>query len=159
VHSSQEAALAASLTTVPVQVAALPPHLPHTGPVPPAGAEVAEVAGGGAAGGGGAARAGAGGRGGAGAGGGRAARGRGGGRGRAGGAGAGVEPVAGRGRVAGGEPMAGTGPVVGAGPVAGAGPGGPRHRLLFFGMVRRYKGLDLLLRALAEAGPQISLTV
>ena len=36
---------------------------------------------------------------------------------------------------------------------------GPHHRLLFFGIVRPYKGLDILLRALAEAGPQVSLTV
>lgn len=35
---------------------------------------------------------------------------------------------------------------------------GVRHRLLFFGMVRHYKGLDLLLRALAET-PGVSLTV
>ncbi|WP_405144852.1 glycosyltransferase family 4 protein [Sphaerisporangium sp. NBC_01403] len=36
--------------------------------------------------------------------------------------------------------------------------GGVRHRLLFFGMVRPYKGLDLLLRALARV-PGVSLTV
>jgi glycosyltransferase involved in cell wall biosynthesis len=42
---------------------------------------------------------------------------------------------------------------------AGPGPAGPHHRLLFFGIVRPYKGLDVLLRALAEAQPQISLTV
>jgi glycosyltransferase involved in cell wall biosynthesis len=36
--------------------------------------------------------------------------------------------------------------------------GAIRHRLLFFGMVRPYKGLDLLLRALARV-PDISLTV
>jgi glycosyltransferase involved in cell wall biosynthesis len=40
-----------------------------------------------------------------------------------------------------------------------AGPRPPRHRLLFFGMVRPYKGLDLLLRALADTKPEISLTV
>lgn len=34
-----------------------------------------------------------------------------------------------------------------------------RHRLLFFGFVRPYKGLDVLLRALAETKPEISLTV
>jgi glycosyltransferase involved in cell wall biosynthesis len=34
-----------------------------------------------------------------------------------------------------------------------------RQRLLFFGIVRRYKGLDLLLRALASCKPDISLTV
>jgi hypothetical protein len=39
------------------------------------------------------------------------------------------------------------------------GPSGPRHRLLFFGIVRPYKGLDLLLRALAEVGSEVSLTV
>jgi glycosyltransferase involved in cell wall biosynthesis len=36
--------------------------------------------------------------------------------------------------------------------------GGVRNRLLFFGMVRPYKGLDLLLRALARL-PDVSLTV
>ncbi|WP_248961804.1 glycosyltransferase family 4 protein [Sphaerisporangium perillae] len=36
--------------------------------------------------------------------------------------------------------------------------GGVRRRLLFFGMVRPYKGLDLLLRALARV-PGVSLTV
>jgi glycosyltransferase involved in cell wall biosynthesis len=34
-----------------------------------------------------------------------------------------------------------------------------RSRLLFFGMVRPYKGLDILLRALAQAPPAVSLTV
>jgi glycosyltransferase involved in cell wall biosynthesis len=33
------------------------------------------------------------------------------------------------------------------------------YRLLFFGIVRRYKGLDVLLRALAAAQPRASLTV
>jgi len=33
------------------------------------------------------------------------------------------------------------------------------HRLLFFGIVRRYKGLDLLLRALAASKPGVCLTV
>jgi len=33
--------------------------------------------------------------------------------------------------------------------VGSAGPGEPHHRLLFFGLVRPYKGLDVLLRALA----------
>jgi glycosyltransferase involved in cell wall biosynthesis len=41
---------------------------------------------------------------------------------------------------------------------AGARVDGVRRRLLFFGMVRPYKGLDLLLRALAEV-PGVSLTV
>ena len=36
--------------------------------------------------------------------------------------------------------------------------GSVAHRLLFFGMVRRYKGLDVLLRALAVV-PEVSLTV
>jgi glycosyltransferase involved in cell wall biosynthesis len=36
----------------------------------------------------------------------------------------------------------------------------PAHcRLLFFGLVRPYKGLDLLLRALAQAPPRVTLTV
>jgi len=35
----------------------------------------------------------------------------------------------------------------------------PRNRLLFFGIVRPYKGLDLLLQALADSKPEISLTV
>jgi glycosyltransferase involved in cell wall biosynthesis len=43
--------------------------------------------------------------------------------------------------------------------LAAAGPRLLRHRLLFFGIVRRYKGLDLLLRALANTKPEISLTV
>jgi glycosyltransferase involved in cell wall biosynthesis len=34
-----------------------------------------------------------------------------------------------------------------------------RRRLLFFGMVRPYKGLDVLLRALAAGPPDVSLTV
>lgn len=44
-------------------------------------------------------------------------------------------------------------------------PGGERpdaevhHRLLFFGFVRRYKGLDVLLRAMARASVKVSLTV
>jgi glycosyltransferase involved in cell wall biosynthesis len=45
---------------------------------------------------------------------------------------------------------------------AGTVPDGRRPgqgRLLFFGMVRRYKGLDLLIRALAEVKPDVSLTV
>ena len=81
VHSGPEAALAATLTPAAVQVAALPPHLPHTGAAPPAA------------------------------------------------------------------------------PPAAGGPEPRQDRLLFFGMVRRYKGLDLLLRALAEAAPQVGLTV
>ena len=40
-----------------------------------------------------------------------------------------------------------------------AGAAGVRGRLLFFGIVRPYKGLDLLLRALAAGPPQVSLTV
>jgi glycosyltransferase involved in cell wall biosynthesis len=40
-----------------------------------------------------------------------------------------------------------------------AGPRPVRNRLLFFGIVRPYKGLDLLLRALADTKPEISLTV
>jgi glycosyltransferase involved in cell wall biosynthesis len=41
----------------------------------------------------------------------------------------------------------------------GTGPRPAQHRLLFFGIVRPYKGLDLLLRALADTKPEISLTV
>jgi glycosyltransferase involved in cell wall biosynthesis len=76
VHSKEEAALAASLASTPVQVAALPLHLPQVeiGPVGSAAAP-------------------------------------------------------------------------------------PHNRLLFFGMVRHYKGLDLLIRALAEAKPDVCLTV
>jgi glycosyltransferase involved in cell wall biosynthesis len=77
VHSPAEAAIAASLARTPVEVAALPLHLPHAGPAP----------------------------------------------------------------------------------AASVAPRAVRHRLLFFGIVRRYKGLDLLLRALADAKPEISLTV
>jgi glycosyltransferase involved in cell wall biosynthesis len=36
---------------------------------------------------------------------------------------------------------------------------GVRDRLLFFGMVRPYKGLDVLLRAIAAGPPEVSLTV
>ena len=36
---------------------------------------------------------------------------------------------------------------------------GVRNRLLFFGIVRPYKGLDVLLRALAAGPPQVRLTV
>jgi len=42
---------------------------------------------------------------------------------------------------------------------AGTGPRPAQNRLLFFGIVRPYKGLDLLLRALADTKPEISLTV
>ncbi len=38
-------------------------------------------------------------------------------------------------------------------------PAGPQCRLLFFGIVRHYKGLDILLRALARTPPQVTLTV
>jgi glycosyltransferase involved in cell wall biosynthesis len=107
VHSGEQAALAETLTTAPVQVAALPPHLPRTGAV--AAGVTASVP-------------------------------------------AGTAP-------AGTAPPAGTAAPAGLASPAMTGPPGPRHRLLFFGMVRPYKGLDILLRALAEAGPQISLTV
>jgi glycosyltransferase involved in cell wall biosynthesis len=80
VHSAGEATLAATLTGAPVEVAALPPHIP-----------------------------------------------------------VGTEPA---------RPQP-------ARPEAGS----SRGRLLFFGMVRRYKGLDILLRALAEVKPEVSLTV
>jgi glycosyltransferase involved in cell wall biosynthesis len=77
VHSGEQAALAATLTSAPVVVAALPPHLPHNGRVVAMDGE----------------------------------------------------------------------------------PESRRNRLLFFGIVRRYKGLDLLLRALAQATPRVSVTV
>ncbi len=38
-------------------------------------------------------------------------------------------------------------------------PVGPQCRLLFFGIVRPYKGLDVLLRALTRTPPQVTLTV
>jgi len=106
VHSAAEASRAEALTSAPVQVAALPPHLPPAGRAP-----------------------------------------------------TGVAGAAG--------PEVPVGPEVPAGPqvlaeapaAAGTGPARPRHRLLFFGIVRPYKGLDILLRALAETGQQISLTV
>ena len=44
------------------------------------------------------------------------------------------------------------------GPERAASPA-PRTRLLFFGIVRPYKGLDVLLRALAQAPPHVTLTV
>jgi glycosyltransferase involved in cell wall biosynthesis len=44
-------------------------------------------------------------------------------------------------------------------PLEGTHPPGPPLRLLFFGIVRPYKGLDVLLRALAQAPPQVTLTV
>jgi glycosyltransferase involved in cell wall biosynthesis len=103
VHSAAEASRAEALTSAPVHVAALPPHLPPPGRAP-AGVAGPEVP-------------------------------------------AGPEDPAGL------EVLAGTAAS------AGTGPAGPRHRLLFFGIVRPYKGLDILLRALAETGQQISLTV
>jgi glycosyltransferase involved in cell wall biosynthesis len=36
---------------------------------------------------------------------------------------------------------------------------GVRNRLLFFGMIRPYKGLDVLLRAMAAGPPEVTLTV
>jgi glycosyltransferase involved in cell wall biosynthesis len=83
VHSAEQAALAATLTSAPVEIAALPPHLPH-----------AESAG----------------------------------------------PAAGQ-------------------SVAADSGSAPRNHLLFFGIVRHYKGLDVLLRALADATSEVSLTV
>jgi glycosyltransferase involved in cell wall biosynthesis len=58
---------------------------------------------------------------------------------------------------------AGTGPGAGAldagAPEAvAAGPAGLKRRLLFFGLVREYKGVDVLLRALAQV-PDVALTI
>jgi glycosyltransferase involved in cell wall biosynthesis len=77
VHSKEEAALAASLSSTPLEIAALPLHLPHA--------------------------------------------------------------------------EAGLSAPNGHAPV--------HNQLLFFGMVRHYKGLDVLIRALAETKPDVSLTV
>jgi glycosyltransferase involved in cell wall biosynthesis len=83
VHSAEQAASAATLTSAPVEIAALPPHLPDAGNAVP-----------------------------------------------------GIRQSA----------AAGSGSL-------------PRNRLLFFGIVRHYKGLDILLRALADATSEVSLTV
>jgi glycosyltransferase involved in cell wall biosynthesis len=77
VHSAEQASVARSLARTPVEVAALPLHLPHSAPAAP----------------------------------------------------------------------------------TACGPRPARHQLLFFGIVRRYKGLDLLFRALAGTKPEICLTV
>jgi glycosyltransferase involved in cell wall biosynthesis len=82
VHSAEQAALAATLTTVPVEIAELPAHLP-TGPADA------------------------------------------------------LDPIA----------------------PSGPGPDAPYHRLLFFGIIRPYKGLDVLLRALAAGPPGVAVTV
>jgi glycosyltransferase involved in cell wall biosynthesis len=44
-------------------------------------------------------------------------------------------------------------------PEASPGARPARHRLLFFGIVRRYNGLDILIRALTATKPTVSLTV
>ncbi|HEY6277320.1 MAG TPA: glycosyltransferase family 4 protein [Streptosporangiaceae bacterium] len=83
VHSDEEAAVAASLTSAPVQATVMPPHLP-------------------------------------------------------------------------GVALAGPPPT---GPAGAPPPESTHHRLLFFGIVRPYKGLDVLLRALAGASPPVALIV
>ncbi len=53
-------------------------------------------------------------------------------------------------------------PAAAAGPAGGTGGDAPEAtgpRLLFFGIVRPYKGLDVLLRAVAAAPPELTLTV
>ncbi|MFG2089235.1 MULTISPECIES: glycosyltransferase family 4 protein [unclassified Spirillospora] len=50
-------------------------------------------------------------------------------------------------------------PVAAARPSGDGGGGKVRRRLLFFGIVRPYKGLDVLLRALAEGPDDVALTV
>ncbi len=163
-HTERLARAAADLAPgTPVRVAGMPPHLPGCpalGDKAPPGALLADGAGPGGAGPGGAGPGGAG-PGGAGPGGAGP-----------GGAGPGGAGPGGAGPGGAGPGGAGPGGVAPGGAELPAGPAEPAPtgdqpvaplplHLLFFGIVRPYKGLDVLLRAIARAdcGPALTLTV